>query len=351
MTAPNGSLVAYGWLVLLLFGAALAAACSDREAPRFPHQLHLAGLACGTRGKPACLSCASCHSLSDRAPGQALPGASLCASCHRNDRRNLQAVLSATPAPPYGEIAFDHDRHLGMKGIEGQCVSCHAGVVEAGGPALPPMKQCLGCHEHEAQWNLGQCAPCHALADVKRVMPQTFLRHEGDFMQHHGTEAVQQKRLCQACHAQADCDSCHDATQDLSVESRRPEAVTAHFEHRGDFMTRHAIEAQSQPTLCVRCHSPETCDACHTARGVSGGLIEGRNPHPPGWVGSNAGARSFHGAAARRDILLCASCHDQGPATNCIRCHKVGAYGGNPHPGGWKSTRSEASEMCRYCHG
>jgi hypothetical protein len=338
------------WLLTVLFLVALAAACSERAAPRFPHRLHLAGIACGSAGKPACLSCGSCHAVENRAAAQALPGAGQCARCHHDNPRSIGAVLSARVERPYGTIAFDHDRHLALKGLEGRCVTCHAGVVDAKRPSLPPMSQCFGCHEHEAQWQLGQCAPCHAAADVKRTMPQTFLRHEGDFLQHHGTLAVSQKPLCQACHAQADCDSCHDVTQDLTVERRRPEAVTRSFVHRGDFLTIHAVEAQSQPARCVRCHTPESCDACHQARGVSGSLIEGRNPHPPGWVGSGANAHSLHGAAARRDILSCASCHDQGPVTNCIRCHKVGAYGGNPHPAGWKSTRSENSQMCRYCH-
>jgi hypothetical protein len=343
--------IEYCWRALFMFLAGLAAACSDHSTARFPHALHLAGIACGISGKPACLTCTSCHSPLARGAAPSLPPVSRCASCHHGDPSRLRAEVSAPIEHPYGSIAFDHDRHLALKGVEGQCVSCHAGVVEAGGPRLPPMSKCLGCHEHEEQWNRGQCAPCHALAEVRRVLPQTFLRHEGDFMQHHGTDAVQQKQLCQACHAQADCEGCHDASQDLSVERRQPEAVQKNFVHRGDFMTTHAIEAQSQPARCLRCHTTDTCDSCHLARGVSAGLVQGRNPHPPGWVGNNAGARSFHGAAARRDILLCASCHDQGPATNCIRCHKVGAYGGNPHPGGWKSTRSESSQMCRYCHG
>jgi Cytochrome c7 and related cytochrome c len=342
--------IKYCWRVCVLI-AAFAAACSDHSVARFPHQLHLAGIACGVPGKPACLTCTSCHSQAARGAAPSLPPLSRCASCHHGEPSRLRAEISAPIEHPYGSIAFDHDRHLALKSVAGQCVSCHAGVVEAGGPRLPPMAKCVGCHEHEEQWNRGQCAPCHALAEVRRVLPQTFLRHEGDFMQHHGAAAVEQKQLCQACHAQADCEGCHDASQDLSVERRQPEAVQKNFVHRGDFLTTHAIEAQSQPARCLRCHTTDTCDSCHLARGVSGGLVEGRNPHPPGWVGNNAGARSFHGAAARRDILLCASCHDQGPATNCIRCHKVGAYGGNPHPGGWKSTRSESSQMCRYCHG
>ncbi|MEO8901079.1 MAG: cytochrome c3 family protein, partial [Polyangiaceae bacterium] len=239
MTARTHHLLGSGWLALLLVVAALAAACAERPAPRFPHKLHLAGLSCGSPGQAPCLSCTSCHAVAQRG-GHALPSVGSCASCHRNDHTLLQAVISAPRPRPYGTIAFDHGQHLRMPDVAGQCVPCHAGVVEAGSARLPPMKQCLGCHEHEAQWNLGQCAPCHALPEIKRALPQTFLKHEGDFMQHHGTEAVQQKKLCQACHAQADCEGCHDASQDLSIERRRPEAVTSTFAHRGDFMSRHA---------------------------------------------------------------------------------------------------------------
>jgi len=349
MSRGLGALRRYGFALVLLL-VALVAACTESPRPRFPHAVHLAGLACGEKGGPECLSCTSCHSLSRRDQAHAMPTVTQCERCHHEGRHALEAVLAAPREAPYGLITFDHDRHLALPQVEGQCVHCHAGVVKTGSPSLPPMATCFGCHEHQEQWSRGQCAPCHAQAEVKRLLPQTFLQHAGDFVKHHGTEAAQQKRLCQACHEQADCDSCHDASQDLTVERRRPEAVTRSFVHRGDFLTTHALEAQSQPARCQRCHTPETCDACHAARGVSASLIEGRNPHPPGWVGNNPNARSFHGTAARRDILLCASCHDQGPATNCIRCHKVGGYGGNPHPAGWKSTRSENSQMCRYCH-
>lgn len=338
------------WLGLVLLVVALAAACSERVTPRFPHALHLAGLVCGGRGQPACLSCNACHALSSKLGGHAMPGPRQCFTCHRSDPELPKAVIASAPPRPFGDIAFDHDRHLALGSVGGQCVGCHSGVVQARQPALPPMSKCFGCHEHEQQWRAGQCAPCHADRDLKRLLPQTFLRHEGGFMRHHGTQAAQQGRLCKACHAQADCDACHDVTQDLSVERRRPEAVQRSFVHRGDFMTTHPLEAQSQPARCLRCHTTESCDACHTARGVSGSLIEGRNPHPAGWVGGSASARSSHGTAARRDILACATCHDQGPSTNCIRCHRVGAYGGNPHPSGWKSARSENDQMCRYCH-
>jgi hypothetical protein len=154
---------------------------------------------------------------------------------------------------------------------------------------------------------------------------------------------------CQTCHEQTECVDCHDASQNLSIERRRPDAVERSFVHRGDFLSRHAIEASSDPRRCVTCHEPESCDACHAQRGVSASAEGGRSPHPVGWLGDPA-SPSFHGRAARRDIYSCASCHDRGPATNCIECHRVGAHGGTPHPPGFRSQEPLSAVPCRYCH-
>lgn len=337
-------------MVAAVVMAAVAAACSRPAPARFPHRLHLVELKCGKPGEPECLKCNGCHTPRQRERIHKLPGVALCQRCHEDDTEGLARVIAAKPDRPFGHIEFDHDRHLEMGPIEGQCVPCHAGVVEKGKPNVPPMSRCLSCHEHEKEFREGQCSPCHGAADLSKVLPQTFMSHQGAFMRRHGTLARLNEPLCSACHAQSDCDDCHDMTQILTVEQRQPERIQRQFVHRGDFMVRHAIEAQSQPSRCVRCHEPETCDSCHIQRGVSGNRVDGRNPHPPGWVGTNTGASTFHGQAARRDILLCASCHDQGPATNCIRCHRVGGYGGNPHPSGWRSLRSVHDTMCQYCH-
>ena len=337
-------------LFTALYAAVVAGACADRVSPRFPHRLHLTGLECGAPGKPACLSCTSCHSVADRERGHAFPEGELCVRCHRDGAHEILASLGGRAPRPSGRIAFDHARHLGMKEVGGQCVPCHAGVVDAERAELPSMSTCLSCHEHERQWQDVVCAPCHAQADLERTLPLTFMRHDQDFARRHGELARQEQRLCQSCHAQAQCDDCHDVTQRLAVERRRPELIEQSFVHRGDFLVRHAVEAESQPSRCLSCHTVETCDSCHVARGVSGNARGSRNPHPAGWVGSNPDASSFHGEEARRDIVACASCHEAGPATNCIRCHRVGGYGGNPHPNGWKSGQPESATMCRYCH-
>lgn len=337
------------WLVALL--AALAACGTDRPA-RFPHALHLSSAVCAAPGRPACPTCNSCHAVSrDERRAAMLPAKSQCAPCHRPGERDVLGTLSLKPERASGEIAFDHQRHLAMPEIEGQCVSCHSGVLRDQSVNMPPMSRCFGCHEHRAEWQRAECTPCHRSDELRHTLPRTFLQHTASFARRHGQFAQDNVKLCQSCHAEAECNACHDTAQSLTAERRRPEAVERNFVHRGDFMVRHAIEAQSGPARCARCHSQETCDSCHLERGVSANGVDGRNPHPPGWVGANTGARSFHGVEARRDILQCAACHDQGPATNCIRCHKVGGYGGNPHPAGWRSSMSRDEQMCRYCHG
>jgi hypothetical protein len=341
-----------GWLLALaLLVAALLAACADKPTPRFPHRQHLAELSCNAPGKPACLTCNSCHTPSQPERAYKLPPASLCQSCHKDGSTDLLASLYVEPPRPYGEIAIDHARHLALQAVGGQCVTCHAGVVEPGKSTLPPMERCFQCHEHEQQWQRAQCSPCHQAADLRKSLPRTFLQHDAQFLRRHGDLSAFDQSLCQTCHTQSDCQACHDVSQDLTAEARTPERIESTSFHRGDFMTRHALEASAAPTRCATCHAPETCDSCHVERGVSGNRFGSRNPHPPGWVGNSAGAKSAHGIEARRDILSCAACHDQGPATNCIRCHSVGAYGGNPHPSGWQSARSPSDQMCRYCHG
>lgn len=343
------------WLKALLFCAlcaAIALACHERPAPRFSHEAHLAGIACGGPSQPACLACADCHR---HPPGREpqLPTVDQCNGCHTDTTSLLDVTrakpLSSAPPGPHS-IVFDHAKHLNLKEMKGQCVHCHSGAVRMESTLFPPMDQCLSCHEHKEQFENAQCGPCHTPEDLPRLRPVSFMRHDQSWLRHHAQDANRQPEMCGTCHAQSECDDCHDVSQGLMVELRRPELLEQNFVHSADFMSRHAMEARSQPGQCASCHQPETCDACHVERGISQSSMNPRNPHPPGWVGGNPASRDFHGRAARRDILSCAACHDRGPATNCIDCHKVGGSGGNPHPRGFMSSRGTDEAMCRYCH-
>lgn len=339
------------WLVAVVLLSALIACTSPQRLTRFPHDKHLASAAqrCGEPGQPPCLSCASCHAGVSQGRTRSRPSTELCESCHEPSP-NL-AVYVTRPAPlelgPRA-IVFSHDQHLALQRINGQCVGCHAGAVsEQPGPRLfPTMEACLSCHEHESQFDAAVCTNCHERGDLPQLRPESFMRHDATWLRHHAEGARRGEALCEACHSEQDCTDCHGMFQNLAIEERQPDAIERDLVHRADFMTRHAIEAEAQPTTCVRCHQPRTCDGCHVQRGVSGNALGALNPHPPGW---NAG--SGHGLAARRQLFQCASCHDQGAATNCIRCHSSGGPGGNPHPNGWSSSRTPDAQMCRYCHG
>lgn len=341
-------------LVSLATALTVLAACITQQRARFSHTTHVAEQRCGGPGEPTCLSCATCHTNPARAGDVALPEVAVCARCHDEEAALQKVALPAEARASFSRtVHFSHERHLAMPEVRGQCVPCHAGVAHGTGTvgAFPPMQKCFDCHEHEQQWQAGECAPCHDRDDMQGVLPQTFLRHGPGFATGHAALARKDEHVCAQCHTRNDCDDCHDIGQGLRVERRQPDALERSFVHRGDYLSRHSIEARADQASCMRCHSRSSCDDCHLEHGVSDNRFAAANPHPPGWVGSFTGASSFHGAAARRDIVSCAGCHDQGPATNCIGCHRVGAYGGNPHPSGWQSSRTPNDQMCRYCHG
>lgn len=342
---------------LFLFGCLLAAAaCTRGLLTRFPHRTHLATLECGGKGQPQCLSCASCHvGDTGKQDTWSAPTVQRCTACHEDAAQQLQrSVRPALATAPAGKaIVFSHDGHLSKPGINGQCVKCHEGAVgvQGGPPLFPPMETCLSCHEHREQFEQNQCTGCHRPGELRGLKPVSFLSHDAAWLRRHGAEARAQPQRCETCHAQASCDACHDSSRPLGPATRNPEKLESEFVHRFDFLSRHALESAAAPGQCFTCHAKTECTACHATRGVSGGLRNGLSPHPLGWASGLGAATNGHGPAARRDIASCAACHDQGPVSNCVQCHKVGGLGGTPHPMGWRSTEPVTSPQCVACHG
>lgn len=342
--------------VVLLALALLISACARGLLTRFPHRQHLAELECGGPGQQACLSCASCHQGDEVKKDEwKQPQVTSCTSCHKDSNEvYANSIRPAVATMPLGKaIQFKHDPHLKLPSVKGQCVNCHAGAVGVAGgdPLFPPMSTCLSCHEHRKQFDEGVCTNCHKEADLKTLVPSSFLRHDAAWTKRHGQEARANPVACETCHSQTTCDSCHDATRPSSPAQRNPEAIDRELVHRFDWVTRHAFEADSQPGSCVTCHANTECDACHVARGVSPSRAGAEGIHPAQWASGLGLARNGHGLAARRNIASCAACHDQGAASNCVRCHKVGGTGGTPHPAGWRSTAPLSNAECSACHG
>lgn len=335
----------------LLGGALLFAACSFKAgAPAsgqqepayvFPHAPHV-------EGDVACLAC---HAGVEKATALtadvrhvALPAhpskEQACQGCHDTD-----PAFRAPARSSAFRVRFDHAAHAGR--VKG-CTACHQKLPEPGAqaPASPPMAACTACHHHQEEYAQARCTPCHV--DLKGLSPETAFKHEGDWLRLHGDLARSAAETCAQCHDQPYCASCH-ATQTAPALPATifPEEVTRSFIHRGDYVSRHAIDAGANPASCRRCHGSASCEACHAEQGVSAQSANARDPHPSGWLGS-------HGRAARRDVSRCAACHDNGTSSICVSCHQVGGPGGNPHPKSFTSKHGlsdvDHNSMCKACH-
>jgi hypothetical protein len=360
--------------LLVVLGAAVGVACSTvapgpRDAIVFSHHVHTEqGVACNdchgalardAEGKvdaiPRKPDCASCHDVQAKAD---------CKTCHANP-----AAPAPWSRPPQAHLVFSHEAHLAR--VTG-CDACHRDAAHApalapGRRLLPSMSDCARCHQDDL--DSGRCPKCHERLDLYPQKPETLYQHKEGFFAHHGARAMGSESVCATCHDQSFCADCHAKNATVTLAIRYPERIDREFIHRGDWISRHSMEARLGETSCLKCHGTRFCTSCHERQGV-GGQLGSRMPasHGKGWMA--AGGAESHGRAARRDIMACASCHDQGPRSNCVKCHSANG-GVNPHPPGFACTnchepRLEGSpggfhevfngkppskhKMCRICH-
>ncbi len=337
---------------LLLGGAACSLKPQRQEARApdpayvFPHQPHV-------EGEVACTAChegiAGAKQLQEGVRHVELPKSpstdTRCNECHDSD---VTAQLPARNRPL--RIRIDHQQHLAKVK---DCRTCHQKLPEIGTAQapVPPMAACTSCHEHQSDFAAARCTPCHV--DLKGYLPQTAFSHAGDWMKVHGSMARPTAESCAACHDQTSCSECH-ASQTTAARPSVifPEAVDKGFIHRGDYVSRHTVDAQANPASCRTCHGSAFCSSCHTLQGVTNQAVNVRDPHPVGWA-TDTGPNG-HGAAARRDIVSCAACHDNGASSTCVGCHQMGGVGGNPHPRSFlrrhEGENPASKPMCSACH-
>lgn len=342
--------------LLVVAAAAFLAACSAKETKPvakadppyvFPHSPHVDGD----------VDCKNCHAsilkateLQNRVRHVALPKKSeACSGCHDE----IPKITIPARTREF-DVRFDHVAHLAKPNVT--CTTCHTALPEAKQVERSPMSMsaCTSCHKHAADFAEARCTPCHR--DLKKYeKPVVAFKHAGEFLKLHGALARPTAETCAQCHEQTFCADCHSATTSPARQAIVfPEEVKRDFIHRGDFVSRHMIEAGASPASCRKCHGSQFCDSCHALQNVSPLSTNPtlRDPHPPGW--SNPAQGNLHAAAARRNILACAGCHDHGPAaaeTICLGCHQTG--GANPHPPGFLSKHrgdDKAKGVCRACH-
>jgi hypothetical protein len=349
--------------LLLVAAATLLAACASKDAREtpdearrdppfvFPHSPHV-------EGDVACLEChapiAKADRLENRVRHVALPSkGEACSGCHDT----VPKIQVPSRTRDFG-LNFDHAAHLKRLGdVKNACVTCHKDLPEQKSTdyRLPTMDACTACHNHQQDFDGAHCNGCHE--DLKKyAKPMVTFKHEGNFLKLHGQLAKTTAATCATCHDQTFCADCHASQTDPGKPSFiYPEEMTREFIHRGDYPSRHMFDVQADPASCRKCHGSNYCATCHeqqnlTPTGV--GQPPPRNLHPPGW-GTDKASGNFHGDAARRNIVACAGCHDQGASSTCVQCHQVGGFAGvSPHPKSWNKTQADISKnkMCGACH-
>ncbi|UCD83382.1 MAG: cytochrome c3 family protein [Deltaproteobacteria bacterium] len=303
------------------------------DALIFSHKLHMAEGA----------DCTTCHEgITESAylTGRHLPSEQSCGSCHDEGFMKACDKCHTNPDDPQkvgqelAEINFSHKAHLAENK---DCAVCHvrtAKSVTVREIASPGHQECAPCHQET--YSKLDCSTCHE--SLKTVIS---FAHEGNWVGEHQETASTNMTVCTQCHDQSFCADCHSRQEELVPSIKYPEAVERNFIHRGDYLTRHSIEARVDQTLCLKCHGISSCNECHGQR--RGGPAD----HYPLTEWKN----SAHGTVSRLNLMRCASCHDKGAETNCINCHKVGQPGGSPHPSGWKSELSKTRDaVCLLCH-
>ncbi len=327
-----------------------------KDQIRVPHDIHAKND----------VKCIACHEgvYDEKQVGttpEALPDEAKCLECHKEQKEKGNCgfchtdVKNATKFAMLGEgtVRMAHDKHI--ERVKEDCTVCHKTLPNpfASEKTVPTMATCLDCHNHSVDYAKADCRGCHPSLARIALKPVSDFSHQGNYVRRHASDARSSVENCAQCHDQTFCADCHAArTVSTKIELKFPEAVAAQFIHRNDFVSRHQVEASADPVSCRRCHGQTFCESCHQSENLTPIAANPRDPHPPGW--SLPGTANFHGPAARRDIASCASCHDQGPQSNCVSCHRVGGIGGNPHPAAWLGhhDHSEISKngMCSACH-
>jgi len=346
--------------VLLIAAAVIACATAATvlgTAPTgdeilFPHARH----------KKADVDCLACHeSVYDAktlAGDDFIPKEAKCLECHKQKKADGQCNfchldVQHAAAWPKREphLKMDHSAHI--ERVKEDCSQCHSRLAEPRQhfPITDGHAACMKCHEHAQQYADARCSTCHVDLATYASMPTAEISHQGDFLRRHASVARSSEQSCATCHEQNFCLDCHAKTTMVPIETKLVDRPDRRFIHRQDFLGRHSVDQRADPASCQRCHGTSFCENCHQHERVAAGWSS-LNPHPPGW--GLPGSGQFHGDAARRNIASCAGCHDQGDASNCISCHKVGGIGGNPHPSGFLSHHSlseaQSDGRCIVCH-
>ena len=334
--------------------ASLAAHGWSRDPVPFPHATHL----------EAGAECSTCHEGIEAATDLArsyLPSLEACGTCHETG--DLEGWgWAAIPVRKSGFRGFSHAAHLGSGSY---CTPCHGALVDpaeaAEGLGVPGHAACGACHHEAGQ--TADCADCHS--DLREGRLNGFRRdptvmkpssHHPGYLHDHQFAARLEGASCSECHPAHDfCSSCHQG-ENLDF-----------LAHDRNWIHTHPVEARKNLHSCSACHEVASyCTECHAAQGIKPGNHAAAN-----WA--NAASGGLHAELARRDISICASCHEGEEFVNCTACHADrdpgrgndpsvhgSSFGSDAGQGSWHDDpdascfachdRNAPSQFCTYCH-
>lgn len=120
-------------------------------------------------------------------------------------------------------------------------------------------------HPDQEGEDLKMCTSCHETS-AETIVYERF-NHTIRFAEDHGQVAKKQGVFCNMCHKQRYCDDCHGVRVELKPSSKNPIENYRRMPHRGDYISRHVIDARVNPAPCYRCHgnfeTSRTCRPCH----------------------------------------------------------------------------------------
>ena len=109
------------------------------------------------------------------------------------------------------------------------------------------------------------CVDCHE-AKSDEFNWQQF-NHTPFFAESHRQPAYRASQVCAMCHQTSFCNNCHATDIELKPSVKNQAETYRRTPHRGDYLSRHRIDARVDPSSCIRCHgnpkTSRTCARCH----------------------------------------------------------------------------------------
>jgi hypothetical protein len=113
--------------------------------------------------------------------------------------------------------------------------------------------------KHPVEVKEAVCSECHPDKG-------TGLDHTTFWSDRHAFTTAHSSELCIMCHSRSYCTDCHAKKEELKPSTKYKVFPSYKMPHRGDYITRHKIDAKIDPAPCFKCHgrgNNAKCKKCH----------------------------------------------------------------------------------------